>query len=101
MEYLKFYGLSAEPFQNNSEARFYFESRTQRNARMRILRAIEQRRGLAVVVGEAGCGKTTLASHLAASLDPQRFAMRMRVIPHAACATGWLLPQIARSVDAP
>jgi general secretion pathway protein A len=101
MEYLKFYGLGAEPFLNNAEVGFYFESRGQRRARLRILRAIQQRRGLCVVVGEAGCGKTTLATHLAASLDPKHFATRMRVIPHAECATGWVLPQIARTLDTP
>ena len=100
MEYLKFYGLDAEPFQNNSEPRFYYESRAQKHARMRILRGIHQHRGLCVVVGEAGLGKTTLASHLAASLDPKKFAVRLRVIPHIACASGWLMPEFARSFDA-
>jgi general secretion pathway protein A len=100
MEYLKFYGLDAEPFQNNSDPGFYYESRAQHHARMRVLRGIHQQRGLCVVVGEAGLGKTTLAAHLAASLDPKQFAVRMRVIPHVACASGWLLPEFARSFDA-
>src|SRR5262245_28797302 len=100
MEYLKFYGLDAEPFQNNSDPRFYYESRAQKHARMRVLRGIQQHRGLCVVVGEAGLGKTTLASHLAASLDPKKFAVRYRTIPHIACANGWLMPEFARSFDA-
>jgi type II secretory pathway predicted ATPase ExeA len=100
MDYLKHYELEREPFQNSSNPDFYFQSSHHKSARLRLVRGLEQRRGLCVVIGGAGCGKTTLATHLAASLPPQRFTAYMRIIPHAACARGWVLPQIARALGA-
>ena len=95
MDYLKFYELEIEPFRNDPEPKFFFEGRAQRNARMRILRGVRQRKGLAVLVGGPGLGKTTLARHLLLSLDDANTCVRLIQVPHRACDTGWLLPRIA------
>lgn len=103
MDYLKFYDLKLEPFKNDLSGSFYFESAGQRRARMRLLRGIDQKKGLSVLVGGPGCGKTTLAHNLLAELDEGKWAARMIVVPHSACAHGWLLPQLATQfgVDQP
>ena len=103
MDYLKFYDLKLEPFKNDRNRRFYFESDGQRRARLRLLRGVEQKKGLSVLIGGPGCGKTTLAHHLRSDLDEDRWATRLIVVPHSACAHGWLLPQLATQfgVDAP
>jgi type II secretory pathway predicted ATPase ExeA len=95
MEYLKFYGLSEEPFRTEPDRRFYFKSRAQASARLRLLRAVEQKKGLSVFVGEPGCGKTTLAQHVLGGLEPSRFMTRLLVPPHASVDSGWLLRRIA------
>ena len=95
MDYLKFYDLKLEPFKNDLNRRFYFESDGQRRARLRLLRGVEQKKGLSVLIGGPGCGKTTLAHHLRSDLDEERCATRLIVVPHSACAHGWLLPQLA------
>jgi type II secretory pathway predicted ATPase ExeA len=95
MEYLKFYGLNQEPFRNEADARFYYESRAQVNARLRLLRGIEQHKGLCVLLGPAGCGKTTLAQYLLAALDRQRFLPRLLIPAHASVDSAWLLRRIA------
>jgi type II secretory pathway predicted ATPase ExeA len=95
MEYLKFYGLREEPFRTEPDRRFYFKGRAQANAFMRLMRAVEQRKGLSLFVGEPGCGKTTLAQHILGSLDPTRFVPRLLVPPHASVDAGWLLRRIA------
>jgi len=98
MDYLKFYRLNAEPFLNLPDPAVYYASQAHKRAYLRILRGLEQQRGLSVVIGPAGCGKTTLATRLATSLPSDRFSVHMRVIPHSACADGWLLPEVARAL---
>ena len=97
MDHLKFYKLDIEPFQNDLESCFYYESDVQRQARLRIVRGIHQRKGLSTLVGNAGCGKTTLAYHLRETLAGEKWNVRMLVIPHSACGSGWFLRSIARA----
>jgi type II secretory pathway predicted ATPase ExeA len=97
MDYLKFFGFEEEPFRNDPDPRFYFESRAQAEARLRLLRGLQQRRGLCVVVGAPGCGKTTLARHVPHALDRERFVARALVVAHAAVDRGWLVRRIARA----
>jgi type II secretory pathway predicted ATPase ExeA len=97
MDYVKFFGLECEPFQNDLDDRFYFEGSSQRRARMHLLRAVQQRKGLALLLGGPGLGKTTLAHHLLRELDPGKFAAHLLLSSHRDCARGWLLPQLARA----
>lgn len=96
MDYVKFFGLEREAFQNDLDPRFYFEGASQRRARMQVLRAVQQRKGLVLVLGRPGLGKTTLANHLLCDLDHERFAAQLLVSSHRECARGWFLPQFAR-----
>jgi general secretion pathway protein A len=54
--YLSFFGLAEHPFRLAPDPRFLFLSASHREA----LAGLEARRGLAVVTGEAGIGKTSL-----------------------------------------
>ncbi|MBM4334618.1 MAG: AAA family ATPase [Deltaproteobacteria bacterium] len=97
MEHLKFFQLPTDPFQNECDERFYFESAPQKRARLRLMRGIQQRRALSVLLGGPGLGKTTLAHSLLRALDPREFAAHYLSIPHEACASGWFLPNVARA----
>ncbi len=103
MEYLKFYQLEREPFQNDPDRDFYDESAMHRRARLLLLRGVQQRKALSVLIGGPGCGKTTLATHIFESLGAGDFEARLLSISHSDCAQGWLLPQVARAfgVDRP
>ncbi len=97
MDYLSFYNLSAEPFQNEPDTRFYYASAAQQQARLRLMRGVQQRKALSLLIAGPGCGKTTLAHHLLENLGSEAWAVRMIVIPHAACPSGWLIRSVAQS----
>ncbi len=65
MSYYKLLGLSAEPFSTSPDPAFLYLSRGHRAALTRIQIAISLKRGLSVVMGEVGTGKTTLSRKLA------------------------------------
>jgi len=96
MDYVKFFGFEREPFQNDLDLRFYFEGASQRRARMQVLRAGQQRKGMVLVLGQPGLGKSTLAHQLRADLEGDRFAARLLVSSHRECSRGWFLPQFGR-----
>ena len=96
MDYLSFYNLDAEPFQNEPDTRFYYASDAQQQARLRLMRGVQQRKALSLLIAGPGCGKTTLAHHLLENLGSDKWPVRMAVIPHAACPSGWLICSVAK-----
>ena len=67
-----FYGLTGKPFQLTPDAAFYFESLTHRKALSYLSYGLAQGEGFVVITGEIGAGKSTLVSHLMATIDPAR-----------------------------
>ncbi len=96
MDYLGFFDLNMEPFRNAPDERFYFEGANVRRACLRMLRGIHQHKGLGVLMGPPGCGKTTLGDHLVRGLDEESWAPRLLSIGHSDCGRGWLLPHVAQ-----
>lgn len=96
MSYEAFFGLNEQPFSNAPESRFFYESRQHSEALVRLMHCTSTMKGLAVMVGEIGCGKTLLARKLLESLenDPQYEAALM-VIVHSEITAEWLLKKIA------
>ena len=66
MDYFKILNLSREPFSNSPEPNFFFQSPTHVRCLQKLELAIRLRRGLNVVMGRVGTGKTTLCRHLIA-----------------------------------
>lgn len=65
MSYYEAFGLTKEPFSTSPDPAFFFLSRQHRAALCRLRIAITLRRGLCVVLGDVGTGKTTLSRKLA------------------------------------
>jgi general secretion pathway protein A len=64
MDYFKILNLSREPFSNSPEPDFFFPSTKHVACLQQLELAIRLRRGLNVVMGEVGTGKTTLCRQL-------------------------------------
>lgn len=58
--YLEYYGLSDKPFELSPDPRFLFLTPGHREALEGVRRGIENRKGLIVLIGEVGTGKTIL-----------------------------------------
>ena len=95
MNYLEFFELSQEPFSNAPVARFYYDSMQHRQALLRLKHSVENMKGLAVLVGDIGAGKTTLARRLLDSLPEDQYEAALLMIVHAETTAGWLLSRIA------
>ena len=95
MTYLEFYELSQEPFSNAPVSRFYYSSAQHAQALVRLTHAVSGMKGLAVLVGDIGAGKTTLARRMLDSLPEEEYEAALMVIIHSGITAGWLLKRIA------
>ena len=95
MNYLEFYELSQEPFSNAPVARFYYSSSQHAQALMRLMHAVSQMKGLALLVGDIGAGKTTLARRMLDNLPEDEYEAALLVIIHSGITANWLLRRIA------
>jgi len=95
VSYLDHYGLAQEPFSNAPVARFYYSSAQHAQALMRLTHAVSPMKGLAVLVGDIGAGKTTLARRLLDSLPEDEYEAALLVIVHSGITAQWLLRRIA------
>lgn len=95
MSYLEFFGLSSEPFSNAPVSRFYYNAPQHQQALTRLLYATNSMKGLAVLVGDIGAGKTTLARRLLDSLNEDEYEAALLVIIHSGITAAWLLRRIA------
>ena len=64
MEYFRLLNLSKEPFSNSPDPEFFYSSREHVACLQKLELSIRLRRGLNVVIGDIGTGKTTLCRHL-------------------------------------
>ena len=98
MSYLDFYGLQIEPFSNAPNERFYYNSAQHGRALTRMMYIAETMKGLAVVVGDIGTGKTTLARKVLDSLPMEAYESALLVILHTEISQEWLLRRIAQQL---
>ncbi len=74
--YLEHWGLQENPFGNAPAADGFFKSPQHEEALQRLIYAIEQRRGVAMLTGEVGCGKTTVTRALHRHIDRERYVLQ-------------------------
>jgi len=69
MEYFRILNLIKEPFSNSPEPEFFYQSPQHVKCLQNLELAIRLRRGLNVVIGDVGTGKTTLCRRLIGKFD--------------------------------
>ncbi len=95
MDYLEYYRLSEHPFSNVVDSRFYYNSPQQSEAIIKLKYAVDTKKGLAVVIGNIGAGKTTLARKLLEELDEENYEAALLVIIHSSVSSEWLFKKFA------
>jgi type II secretory pathway predicted ATPase ExeA len=95
MSYVDHFGLDREPFSNAPDARFYFNTEQHSQALVRLMYAVDSNKGLAVLVGGVGTGKTTLARRMLDNLPEDRYESSLLVMVHSSITAEWILTRIA------
>ncbi len=62
--YLELYGLKKTPFNVTSDPHFFFESLSHKEALAALFYGIQEKKGIILITGEVGTGKTTLCKAL-------------------------------------
>ncbi len=75
--YLDHWGFRQPPFANVPSRSMFYRSPQHEEALRRLLYVIEHRKGVAMLTGEVGCGKTTVTKALADHLNRDRVRLQM------------------------
>ena len=98
MDYLDFYKLKEQPFSNVVDDKFYYGSKQHDESLVRLKYAIDTMKGLAVVIGGIGTGKTTLARKMLNELDESKYEAALLVVLHSSVTSDWLMRKIAMQI---
>jgi type II secretory pathway predicted ATPase ExeA len=98
VEHLQHFGLSRDPFCNEPIPDQFLEVAPHREALLRLGRAVQQRRGLCVLAGQEGSGKTMALRQLFDSLEEEMFEASMMVVLNAGADAGWIMGRFARQL---
>lgn len=93
--YLDYFELTQEAFSNAPVSRFYYNSAQHSQALTRLMHAVSYMKGLSILVGDIGAGKTTLARRMLDSLPESEYEAALLVIIHSGITANWLLRRIA------
>ena len=95
MNVTEYFGMTQEPFSNAPVSRFYYNSAQHAEALTRLTYAVDGMKGLGLLVGQIGAGKTTLARRMLDSLPESEYEAALLVIIHSGITANWLLRRIA------
>jgi type II secretory pathway predicted ATPase ExeA len=98
VEHLHHFNLNQDPFQNEPDLRFYVDSAFHRDCQLRMERGLRQCKGLCVLTGEGGTGKTLLARRILDSLEEEMFDANLMVMLAGAADAASVLKRFARQV---
>jgi general secretion pathway protein A len=71
--YEEYWGLTTAPFQNVPDPNCFFLSAQHREGLARLLYAVKHNKGAALLVGDVGCGKTTMSRAFILQLTDEKY----------------------------
>jgi general secretion pathway protein A len=71
--YEDYWNLKHAPFENDADPDYFFPGRSHQGALLKLQYLVEGGKGIGVLAGDSGSGKSYLTHVLAAGLDPARF----------------------------
>lgn len=98
MEHLHDFGLKRDPFVNDPLVRLYLATPQHAIVEKRIARGVTQSKGLCLLVGEPGSGKSMVARHLLEGLEEEAYEASLIVLVNSRNDERWLLTRIARQL---
>jgi type II secretory pathway predicted ATPase ExeA len=99
MTLLEFYQLKENPFSTAIDSRYFYRAPQLGDTLERLMNAAENMKGLAVVVGDVGTGKTMLATRLLEELEAGPYEAALLIVLHQAVTSEWMLRKIALQMD--
>lgn len=75
--YLDYWGLQQKPFENTPDPRFLYPSKEHREGLQKMLYAVSDQKGCALLTGEYGCGKTVLLRTITNNLDQDLYDLAL------------------------
>ena len=97
MEYESFFNFEQEPFSNVPDPRFFFSGPEHAKPFLRIMYSAHRMKGLVVLIGNAGTGKTTLSRKVLFSLLKEKeYFPGMLVLTRDEYPQFWLTSKIAQ-----
>jgi general secretion pathway protein A len=94
MGYTDHFNFEREPFSNAPNDKFYFDSEQHNQALLRLKYSVDTDKGLAVLVGGVGTGKTTLARRMLDNLPYEKYESSLLVMIHSAITPEWIMSRI-------
>jgi type II secretory pathway predicted ATPase ExeA len=99
MGYESFYNLREHPFSFAADEKFYYDSPQHSKALLKLFHAVETEKGLALLVGAIGTGKTTLSRRLLDQLISEDVEATLLVIIHSEITSLWFLKKLALMLE--
>lgn len=99
MEHLRHFGLSRDPFSNETVPPVFAESAPYAAAQKRLVHALAQRRSLTLLVGEPGTGKSLLLRRLLDELEEELFHVALLVPVRGVASAQWILSRLAQQLE--